>query len=354
MYNGSFRQYEFSEIDFSLSNNSEIFFDMDIMSYSNSRNFALLIFACLIFVVIYYLQFQEAVNILCSKNSFKLNFRVFNLRGFFQAQIIKNHDNFQNCSTCVPGFLSGFEARESKMEICNLVRSGRTCSSLQERTRVNLGEVNAPHLKETLYKCALETCYAGFSRYHSHSALFCPVSRSSLSSLGCITRSLPVSLTRWRTWWERESNRLSVTRTMTTKNWTAILAVRATLARTPWSRERRLKQSPHRRLGARQLGVAGGGAKQQGNDSSPSISQRNFIFTCITLFYTTEIAFFFGRKQLFLIDFVKNDVYALHRLSMNIFVIIVLSKAEAPTPVAISVWNTTTQTSCAKKWENWT
>ena len=33
--------------------------------------FTLLIFAHLIFVVIYYLQFQEAVNIHCSKNSFK-------------------------------------------------------------------------------------------------------------------------------------------------------------------------------------------------------------------------------------------------------------------------------------------
>ena len=37
----------------------------------------ILIFACLIFVVIYYSLFQEAVNIRCSKNSFKLIYQRF-------------------------------------------------------------------------------------------------------------------------------------------------------------------------------------------------------------------------------------------------------------------------------------
>ena len=46
------------------------------------------------FVVIYYLRFQEAVNIHCSKNSSKLNFWFFNFRNFFQPRIIKNCKKF--------------------------------------------------------------------------------------------------------------------------------------------------------------------------------------------------------------------------------------------------------------------
>ena len=61
---------------------------------------ALLIFMRLIFVVIYYSQFQEAVNICCIKNAFKLNFCVLNFHGFFQPWIINNRENFQNRGTC--------------------------------------------------------------------------------------------------------------------------------------------------------------------------------------------------------------------------------------------------------------
>ena len=64
--------------------------------YPNPKIFTLLTFARFIFAVIYYLQFQAAVNIRCSKNSFKLNFRVFNFCGFFQPRIINNCENFQN------------------------------------------------------------------------------------------------------------------------------------------------------------------------------------------------------------------------------------------------------------------
>ena len=46
--------------------------------------FALLIFAHLIFAVIYYSWLQKAVTIRCCKNLLKLNFRVFNFRGFLQ------------------------------------------------------------------------------------------------------------------------------------------------------------------------------------------------------------------------------------------------------------------------------
>ena len=47
--------------------------------------FALLIFAHLIFAVIYYLQFQEAGNIRCSKNVLKLNFRVLHFSRFLST-----------------------------------------------------------------------------------------------------------------------------------------------------------------------------------------------------------------------------------------------------------------------------
>ena len=45
--------------------------------------FTFFIFLCLIFAVIYYSQFQEAIIIRCSINSFKSNFSVFNFCGFF-------------------------------------------------------------------------------------------------------------------------------------------------------------------------------------------------------------------------------------------------------------------------------
>ena len=59
----------------------------------------LLIFVHLIFVVIYYLRFQEAVNIHRSKDSFKLNFWVFSFSGYFQPRIISKCENFQNYAT---------------------------------------------------------------------------------------------------------------------------------------------------------------------------------------------------------------------------------------------------------------
>ena len=64
--------------------------------------FALNVFVRSIFVVIYYSRFQEAVTIGCSKkNSFKLNFRVFNVRAISaQSRIINNCENFQNYGTC--------------------------------------------------------------------------------------------------------------------------------------------------------------------------------------------------------------------------------------------------------------
>ena len=46
--------------------------------------FALLIFVRLIFVVIYYTRFQEAVKIHCCQNPLKINFRVFHFHGFLQ------------------------------------------------------------------------------------------------------------------------------------------------------------------------------------------------------------------------------------------------------------------------------
>lgn len=58
--------------------------------------FVLLIFACLIVVVIYYLHLQESVNIRCNKNSLKSNFQAFNFSGFFQLWIFNNHENFHN------------------------------------------------------------------------------------------------------------------------------------------------------------------------------------------------------------------------------------------------------------------
>ena len=58
-----------------------------------------LIFVCLIFVVIYHLRFQEAVNIRCTKHSLKLTFRVFIFCGFFQPQIINDRKNFRNYSS---------------------------------------------------------------------------------------------------------------------------------------------------------------------------------------------------------------------------------------------------------------
>ena len=57
----------------------------DKVKYRNSGNFALLIFVHLIFVIIYYLQFQEALKIR-SKNLLLSNFRVFNFHGFLQLQ----------------------------------------------------------------------------------------------------------------------------------------------------------------------------------------------------------------------------------------------------------------------------
>ena len=70
--------------------------------------FSLLIFAHIIFVVIYCLQFQESVNIRCSKNSLKLSFRVFNFCNFSQLRIINNRENFQNygiTSSCTNLFI---------------------------------------------------------------------------------------------------------------------------------------------------------------------------------------------------------------------------------------------------------
>lgn len=55
--------------------------------------FALPIVVHLIFVVIYYLRFQEAEK---KETSLQLNFRVFNFHGFLQPQIINNRKNFQN------------------------------------------------------------------------------------------------------------------------------------------------------------------------------------------------------------------------------------------------------------------
>ena len=58
--------------------------------------FALLIFARLIFAVIYYSRFHCYSRFRCSKNSLPLNFRVFNFRGFLRPRIINNRENFQN------------------------------------------------------------------------------------------------------------------------------------------------------------------------------------------------------------------------------------------------------------------
>ena len=74
--------------------------------YRNSRNFHITYFHAFNFAVIYYLQFQEPVNIHCSKSSFRLNFRVLNFCSFFQPQIINNRENFQNYgSVCTPAVL---------------------------------------------------------------------------------------------------------------------------------------------------------------------------------------------------------------------------------------------------------
>ena len=54
----------------------------------------LFIFVHLIFVAMHYSQLQEAINICCGKNSFKLNFRVFTFCGFFQQQILNNYKKF--------------------------------------------------------------------------------------------------------------------------------------------------------------------------------------------------------------------------------------------------------------------
>ena len=53
----------------------------------------LIIFAGLIFVVIYYSQFQVAAKLCCYKTSLQLNFRVYNFRSFLQLQIITNSEN---------------------------------------------------------------------------------------------------------------------------------------------------------------------------------------------------------------------------------------------------------------------
>ena len=59
--------------------------------------FASLIFARLIIVVIYYLWFQVAVKLHCSKALLQLSFQAFNFRGFLQLQIIiNNREDFQN------------------------------------------------------------------------------------------------------------------------------------------------------------------------------------------------------------------------------------------------------------------
>ena len=61
--------------------------------------FTLRIFACLIFVVIHYSWFQEAVNIHCSKNEFKKKFWVL-IFVVFQSWIINNREKFQNYVKC--------------------------------------------------------------------------------------------------------------------------------------------------------------------------------------------------------------------------------------------------------------
>ena len=59
----------------------------------------LLIFTRFIFIVIYYLWFQEALNIRCSKTLLELNFGVFCFCGFFQLQIINKLETFKNLGT---------------------------------------------------------------------------------------------------------------------------------------------------------------------------------------------------------------------------------------------------------------
>ena len=64
--------------------------------YRNLGNFRITHFCAFHFVVIYYLQFQEAVSIDRNKNYFYLKFRVFNFCSLFQPRIINIHESFQN------------------------------------------------------------------------------------------------------------------------------------------------------------------------------------------------------------------------------------------------------------------
>ena len=76
--------------------------------------FVVLIFSHLIFSIIYFLWFEEAVNIHCSWNLFKFNFQVLNFRSFFQPQIINNRENFLNYG--IPSFPEG-----KHMKVCFLL-----------------------------------------------------------------------------------------------------------------------------------------------------------------------------------------------------------------------------------------